>query len=197
MARENITFPVNLRQNVNTSSTAYGKYFPEVDTVEALSTKGFAKHVAEHGKLCSFDLMQLVIFNIVGCLKEMVAHGQPVKLDGLGTFYPTVESVKDGAPSVEKALELGPDTLIAGVHIRFLPEGAENEELTSRQFKKQCSFTFAYLVKSVKKTIDGKTRTYQDKTPLADWAVRTAEADSSTGGNGGSNGDSPVPGDGD
>lgn len=184
MARETITFPVNLRQNQNRQSMAYGKFFPEVDTVEALSTRGFAKHVSQHGKLVDYEMMQLVIGNIVGCLREMLAQGQPVKLDGLGTFYPTVESVKSGAKSVEKALEVGPDALIQGVHIRFLPEGAENEELTSRQFKKQCSFTFAYLVKSVKKTIDGKVKTYQDKTPLSDWSTRNAEADGGGDGNG-------------
>ena len=40
MARERITFPVNLRQNVNDDSTAYGKWFPVPSSSEPMSLKG-------------------------------------------------------------------------------------------------------------------------------------------------------------
>ena len=42
MARTNIPMIINLRQNKNDDSTAYGKWFAEVDTKEPLSLKGFA-----------------------------------------------------------------------------------------------------------------------------------------------------------
>ena len=42
MARERITFPVNLRQNTNDDSTAFGKWFPVPSTSEPMSLKGFA-----------------------------------------------------------------------------------------------------------------------------------------------------------
>ena len=88
MATSNIAFPVNLRQNKNSYTSAYGKYYAEVDTKEPLNLKGFAKHISDHGKLVTFDLAQLVLANIVSCLKELVTTGQPVKLDGFGTFTP-------------------------------------------------------------------------------------------------------------
>ena len=66
MARERITFPVNLRQNINDDSTAYGKWFPVPSSSEPMSLKGFAKHLAEHGKLASYDMLVLVLQNIVG-----------------------------------------------------------------------------------------------------------------------------------
>ena len=94
MARERITFPVNLRQNTNDDSTAFGKWFPVPSTSEPMSLKGFAKHLAEHGKLASYDMLVLVLQNIVSCLKELILQGQSVKLDGLGTFRPTVEGKK-------------------------------------------------------------------------------------------------------
>ena len=177
MARNEIAFQVNLRKMENMSSRSYGRYFAEAERKEALSLKGFAKHVSDHGKLVGYDLMVLVLQNIVSCLKELACQGQPVKLDGLGQFYPSVESVKGGAVSIERALELGPDALIAGVHLRFLPEGSEDEELTSRAFKKQCVFQFRDLVKACKKTVDGVERTYQERTPLSTYGVATAEAD--------------------
>ena len=68
----------------------------------------------------------LVLQNIVACLKEMVIQGQPVKLDGFGTFSPSIES--DGKRKAghggESLLSVS-TTLIAGVHLRFVPEELE------------------------------------------------------------------------
>ena len=46
MAKENIAFLVNLRKNTVEGSDMYGRYYPEAETRETLSTKGFAKHVS-------------------------------------------------------------------------------------------------------------------------------------------------------
>ncbi len=50
MARNEIPMVINLRQNKNDDSTAYGKYFAEVDSKEPLNLKGFAAHMTSHGK---------------------------------------------------------------------------------------------------------------------------------------------------
>ena len=51
-------------------------------------------------------------------------RGNPIKIDGLGTFVPTVESTKEGI--TRAALLEGKwnaNTYVKGVHIRFKPEG--------------------------------------------------------------------------
>ena len=53
---------------------------------------------------------------MVKCLKEMMAQGQPIKLDGLGTFRPTVSSIKNGAASIEEALTLGVNNMVTCVN---------------------------------------------------------------------------------
>jgi hypothetical protein len=40
------------------------------------------------------------------------------------------------------------------------------------------------VIKSLKKTIDGKERRYQEKTPIATYGIATAQADAPAGGNG-------------
>ena len=122
MAKENIAFLVNLRKNIVEGSKMEGRYYPEAESKEALTTKGFAKHVADHGGMVTYEFMQLVLAAIVKCLKEMMSHGQPVKLDGLGTFRPTVTSVPGGAASVEEALRMGVNNLVEGVNFVFIPE---------------------------------------------------------------------------
>ena len=174
MASEVIAFPVNLRQNKNQYNSGFGKYYPEADTKEPLNLKGFARHLSEHGRLVDYPMAVLVLQNIVGCLKEMVTQGQPVKLDGFGTFSPSIESDgKKAAESVEQAMNIGIDNMIAGVHLRFMPENSKGEKLTSRALKDECTFKAAYVIESKKKTIDGKERTYQEKIPISSFAVAT------------------------
>ncbi len=182
MATEVIAFPVNLRKNKNQYNSGYGKYYPEADTKEPLSLKGFARHLSEHGKLVDYPMAVLVLQNIVACLKEMAIQGQPVKLDGFGTFTPTIESDGQKAQdTVEKALSVGLENMIAGVHLRFTPENSKGEELTSREMKSECTFKAAYVVSSKKKTIDGKKVKYQEKIPISSFAVATHTEPAGTG----------------
>ena len=186
MAKENIAFMVNLRKNTVPDSDMFGRYYPEAESKETLSTKGFAKHVADHGgTLVSYELMQMVLAGIVKCLKEYMSQGQPVKLDGLGTFRPTVTSVTGGAASIEEALRKGVNNMVEGVNFVFIPENSKDEEITSKKFKDQCSLQFAYLVETIKKVIGGKEKSYTLRTPLSAWGIAQAEDEGGDGGNGG------------
>ena len=182
MAKENIAFLVNLRKNIVEGSKMEGRYYPEAESKEALTTKGFAKHVADHGGMVTYEFMQLVLASIVKCLKEMMSHGQPVKLDGLGTFRPTVTSVPGGAATIEDALRMGVNNLVQGVNFVFIPENAQGEEITSKKFKDQCSLQFAYLVETIKKKINGKDKSYTLRTPLSAWDIVQSDDSSSAGG---------------
>ena len=180
MAKENIAFLVNLRKNIVEGSKMEGRYYPEAESKEALTTKGFARHVADHGGMVTYEFMQLVLASIVKCLKEMMSHGQPVKLDGLGTFRPTVTSVPGGAATIEDALRMGVNNLVQGVNFVFIPENAQGEEITSKKFKDQCSLQFAYLVETIKKKINGKDKSYTLRTPLSAWDIVQSDDDPST-----------------
>jgi hypothetical protein len=170
MAKNEITFLVNLRQNENTESKNYGQYYPEAETTSPLSLKGFARHLSDHGKLASYEMLVLVLQNIVDCMKELVTQGQSVKLDGLGIFYPTIEGV--GSDSVEEAIQ-AMNEKIKGVHLRFKPEGTKDEKLTSRALKDMCIFEPYQLVKTKYKVIDGKRKSYQERTPLSTYGIAT------------------------
>ena len=182
MARSNIPMVINLRQNTNDSSTAYGKYFAEVDSKEPLNLKGFAKHMTNHGKIADYQMCVLVLGQVVDCMSELLSQGQPVKLDGLGTFSPSVDGQKLGKNSLEKAVEAGADAMINGIKINFTPENIKGEKLTSRAFKEQCVFEFGYLVESEVRIVGGKERRVQKKTPISYLLAPAAD------GGGGSNG---------
>ena len=174
---------INLRQNANDASSAYGKYFAEVDSKEPLNLKGFAKHMTGHGKIADYQMCVLVLGQVVECMSELLAQGQPVKLDGLGTFSPSVDGQKQGKSTLEKAVEAGPDAMSNGIKINFVPENTKGEKLTSRAFKEECVFEFGYVVESEVRMVGGKEKRYQKKTPIS--YVLAPAADSNGGGNNG------------
>ena len=185
MAVRKIAMVVNLRQNKNQTSQGFGKWYPEVDEKKPLDLKGFCAHMTEHGKLADYQMVVLVVQQVVECLKELVVQGQPVKLEGLGTFGPSLESVKNGAVSVEAAMATGMGNLIEGVHMNFTPENTKGEKLTSRALKEECVFDAGYVVESVKRTVDGKVKRFQNKTPISYiMAPNGTNAPSNTGGSG-------------
>ena len=157
---------INLRQNKNDDSTAYGKYFAEVDAKEPLNLKGLAKHMTEHGKISSEEMCNLVLGEMVKCMVHLLREGQPVKLDGFGTFSPSVDGQKLGKVELADAVAAGADAMINGIRINFTPENTKGEELTSRAMKKECVFEWGYLVESEVRTVGGKQKRFQKKTPL-------------------------------
>ena len=184
MAVRKIAMVVNLRQNKNQTAANFGKWYPEVDEKKPLDLKGFCAHMTEHGKLADYQIVVLVVQQVVECMKELVLQGQPVKLEGLGTFSPSVESTKGGAASVQAAMDAGLDTLIEGVHMNFTPENTKGEKLTSRALKAECVFDAGYVVESIKQTVNGKEKRFQNKTPIS---FILSPANGTTGnGNGGS-----------
>ena len=183
MARSNIPMVINLRQNKNDDSTAYGKYYAEVDSKEPLNLKGFAKHMTSHGKIADYQMCVLVLCQVVECMSELLSQGQPVKLDGLGTFSPSVDGQKKGKVELADAVAAGPDAMINGIKINFTPENIKGEKLTSRAFKEECVFEFGYLVESEVRTVGGKEKRYQKKTPLS-YVLAPAADNNGGGGNG-------------
>ncbi len=126
-----IEMRVNLRKNNNEKSDNFGKLYAELDRKRTLSLRGLAKHTR--------DIVEGVLTKLCQCVPELLAQGVPVKLDGLGTFYPTAKNKSGGLANVEEAKNTNPETLVEGVRVRFLPDGSQLDNITSREMKKNCS----------------------------------------------------------
>ena len=191
MATNEIKMGINLRQNKNVKNSGYGKYYPEVDVQATLSLKGFAKHMSDHGCIYGRDLIEGVLKKITQCLPELVSQGVPVRLDPLGTFLPTC-SVNKPLADVAAMEGADPNEVVKGVHIRFLPYGVEDDNITSRRFKEEfCSLEFRNIIDTQTVTIDGKTKKLTTLKPIATAIAELkaeggASAGSETGGNSGS-----------
>ena len=124
-------------QNQNSKSAAYGKHYARVKYLECLNTRKLSNHIAEHGSVYTPDVVYGVMEKFRSCLIEMLLQSKKVKIDGLGTFYATIECRKGGAVSKDK---FSVQRDIEGLHIRFLPEQEQETNISSRQFLKQAEF---------------------------------------------------------
>ena len=124
-------------QNQNEHSHAYGKYYARVKYLESMNTRKLSNHIAEHGSIYTPDVVYGVMEKFRSCLLEMLLNSKRVKIEGLGTFYATIECAKGGAVSKDK---FNVQKHIEGLHIRFLPEQEQETNISSRQFLKQAEF---------------------------------------------------------
>ena len=124
-------------QNQNEHNAAFGKWYARVKNLESLNTRKLSNHIAEHGSIYTPDVVYGVMEKFRSCLIEMLLNSKKVKIEGLGTFYTTLECVKGGALSKDKFNILKD---VKGLHIRFLPEQTTEENISSREFLKQAEF---------------------------------------------------------
>ena len=124
-------------QNQNEHNAAYGKYYARVKYLESLNTRKLSNHISEHGSIYTPDVVYGVMEKFRSCLLEMLLNSKKVKIEGLGTFYTTIECQKGGAVSKDK-FSVNKD--IKGLHIRFLPEQEQESNISSREFLKQAEF---------------------------------------------------------
>ena len=146
MSSNFVKLGINYRKNMNTKSPSYGKYYASLDTQETLTTAGLAAHIKEHNFGYGVDAIKAVLQRLSECIPELLSQGIPVKLDGLGTFVPTVQNgpisvngtKQNGLTDAQlKDSSIQPSAMVAGIHIRFRPDGTELQNLTSRQFLAQ------------------------------------------------------------
>ena len=126
-----------VKQNQNEYSSAYGYWFAKVKALETMNTRKLANHISEHGSIYTPDVVYGVLEKFRSCLVEMLLNSKKVKIEGLGTFYTTLENQKHGALKKE---DYNPAKHMKALHIRFLPEQATEENISSREFLKKAEF---------------------------------------------------------
>lgn len=84
---------------------------------KTLTLEDMAEHIMKHGSVYTDDVVIGVITKLKNCMQEMLAEGHKVKLDGIGTLYPTLTSA-----GVADAKDYTPSENITRVGIAFLAD---------------------------------------------------------------------------
>ena len=76
-----------------------------------------AEHIMKHGSIYTEDVVIGVITKLKSCMQEMLADGYKVKLDGIGTLYPTLTSA-----GVDNAKDFSATENVTRIGIAFLAD---------------------------------------------------------------------------
>jgi hypothetical protein len=82
----------DLRQNKNKDSKAFNKWFAYPVIKETVDLDDLASHMSNHNTVFSKGVILGMLTDMVGCIKELILLGQPVKLDNLAIFKASVVS---------------------------------------------------------------------------------------------------------
>ena len=140
----------------DSESVMYGKWYARLKSIETVSIEKLGKHISEHGSVYTADLVEGVMKKFKNCLIEMLLESKKVKIAGLGTFYLTCECTKGGA---DKESEFNVNQHLKALHIRFLPDQTEEDNLSSREFIKKADFVNIKTLLSGKEDEEGNSLT--------------------------------------
>ena len=135
----------------DSESVMYGKWYARLKSIETLTMTKMAKHISEHGSVFTEDVVEGVLKKFKACLLEMLLDSKKVKIAGLGTFYLTAECTKGGA---DKEEDFNVNEHLSALHIRFLPDQTQEDNLSSREFIKKAEFVNVKSLLSSGKTED-------------------------------------------
>jgi predicted histone-like DNA-binding protein len=119
----------NKRQKVQKT---YGKIIYR----KTLTLDDMAEHIMKHGSVYTDDVVIGVITKLKNCMQEMLADGHKVKLDGIGTLYPTLTS-----EGVENAKDYNATENVTRVGIAFLADQSKKSLFKARAMRDAVSLS--------------------------------------------------------
>ena len=127
-----------------------------------------AEHIMKHGSVYTEDVVIGVITKLKSCMQEMLADGHKVKLDGIGTLYPTLTS-----EGVEDDKDYSPSENVTRVGIAFLADQSRKS---------------MYKARYMRDTVNLSTKLYSELTTTSPQPSPNGEGASQTGGENGNQG---------
>ena len=147
-----------------------------------LSLNDMAEHIMKHGSVYTEDVVIGVITKLKTCLQEMLADGYKVKLDGIGTLYPTLTS-----EGVADAKDYSASENVTRVGIAFLADQGKKSLFKARAMRNDVSLS-TKLYSELTGEEEGLT---PNPSPSGEGSGNTGSGSNSddNGGNTGGNGD--------
>ena len=109
----------------------YRKTLTLDDMAEHIMKHGYmAEHIMKHGSVYTEDVVIGVITKMKNCMQEMLADGHKVKLDGIGTLYPTLTSA-----GVDNAKDFSATENVTRIGIAFLADQSRKSMYKARSMR--------------------------------------------------------------
>ena len=149
-----------------------------------LSLNDMAEHIMKHGTVYTEDVVIGVITKLKSCIQEMLADGYKVKLDGIGTLYPTLTS-----EGVDDAKDFSAQENIVRVGVSFLADQSRKSQYKASAMKQNTTLSTRLYNELTGEDEEGTT---PNPTPSGgDGENQNGENQNSQNGGGDNNGETP------
>lgn len=165
-----IPISVGVRKVENVKLPAYGKYYIEVLNNRTISTRALLEHIMSHGLGYPRAIVQGVLTQVAECLTELLLQGQPVKLDGFGTFKLHADTANGGIlPAVAEAAGFNALDYLDGLKLIVIPDNTDLDKLTSKANLAKATVVMEGKItrESAGTTASGKPKFAKVVTPMA------------------------------
>ena len=126
------------QNNNRKNEKAYGKWYGRVVHVDTMDLDDLCDHIQGHGSIFTADVVQGTVKKFVQCIIELLLEGKKVRLNGLGTFYLTIDSA--GAETME---DYSAQNHVKKVRLRFLPDQSDKSNYAASQITRMAKVTTA------------------------------------------------------
>ena len=120
-------------KDANNTRKKVQKTYGKIIYRKTLTLDDMAEHIMKHGSVYTEDVVIGVITKLKSCMQEMLADGHKVKLDGIGTLYPTL--------GVDNAKDFSATENVTRIGIAFLADQSRRSMYKARSMREAVSLS--------------------------------------------------------
>ena len=121
-------------KNNNSKNSAYGKTYGRLVYHDTMSTSDLCRHMMKHGTIFTSDVVKGVVEKFIQCFEELLLEGNKIKLDGLGTFYLSINT--EGVAN-EKDFSANN---VKAIRVKFIGDQGKESEYATKMLTNKARF---------------------------------------------------------
>ena len=121
-------------KNNNSKNSAYGKTYGRLVYHDTMSTSDLCRHMMKHGTIFTSDVVKGVVEKFIQCFEELLLEGNKIKLDGLGTFYLSINT--EGVDDETKFTANN----VKAIRVKFIGDQGKESEYATKMLTNKARF---------------------------------------------------------
>jgi predicted histone-like DNA-binding protein len=121
-------------KNNNSKSVAYGKTYGRLVYHDTVNTSDLCRHMMKHGTIFTSDVVKGVVEKFIQCFEELLLEGNKIKLDGLGTFYLSINTF---GVADEKDFNVNN---VKAIRVKFIGDQSKESEYATKILTQKARF---------------------------------------------------------
>ena len=121
-------------KNNNSKNSAYGKTYGRLVCHDTMNTSDLCRHMMKHGTIFTSDVVKGVVEKFINCFEELLMEGNKIKLDGLGTFYLSINT--EGVSDSDKFTANN----VKAIRIKFIGDQSKESEYATKMLTSKAKF---------------------------------------------------------